>query len=100
MQHAGVARQNLSNEPAHAAAHRVLYKASLQSCSHTASLPLRRNHEGHFSEIGRGTQKIAGAADDLLVLAWPADGKKRDLGLMVYVTQCLQLQICKRTHTP
>src|SRR5262249_23232190 len=51
-------------------------------------------------KIGCGTQKVAGAADDLLALAWPGDSKKRDLGLMVYVAQRLQLSICKRTYTP
>src|SRR5262249_21699921 len=73
-QHASVARQDLEDKPAHPAPHSVLLKARLQRCSKARPLKLGRNHEGDLGEIGRGTQKIAGAADDLLVLPWPGDG--------------------------
>ena len=73
-QHASVARQDLEDKPADVAPHSVLLKARLQRGSKAGSLKLGRNHEGDLSEIGRGTQKVAGAADDLLVLAWPGDG--------------------------
>src|SRR5262245_28158912 len=48
-QHAGVARQDLRDKSAHAAAHRVLLQTRLQSGSKTGSLKLRRYHKGHLS---------------------------------------------------
>src|SRR5262249_12374375 len=51
-QHAGVARQDLRDKSAHAAAHRVLLETRLQSSSKTRSLKPRRYHKGHLSEIG------------------------------------------------
>src|SRR5262249_45749467 len=48
-QHAGVARQDLRDKSAHAAAHRVFLETRLQSGSKTRSLKLRRYHKGHLS---------------------------------------------------
>ena len=73
-QHARVARQDLEDKPADVVPHSVLLKARLQRGSKARPLKLGRNHECDLGEIGRGTQKVAGAADDLLVLTWPDDG--------------------------
>src|SRR5262245_15778104 len=81
-QHAGVARQDLRDKSAHAAAHCIFLQARLQCGSQTGSLKLRRYHKGHLSEIGRRAQEVAGAANDLLVLARSSDGEESDLGLV------------------
>jgi hypothetical protein len=70
-QHVVIARKDFRDKPAHTAAHGVFLKARLQRGAKTSPLKLRRNHEGHLGEIGRRTQKVAGAADDFLVFAWP-----------------------------
>src|SRR5262249_59379664 len=85
---------------AHAAAHCIFLQARLQCGSQTGSLKLRRYHKGHLSEIGRRAQEVAGAANDLLVLARSSDGEESDLGLVVYVAQRLEVPVGQRAQAP
>jgi len=93
-----VARQDLEDKPADAAAHGVLLKVRLQRSSKPRPLKFGCNHEGYLGEIGRWVQKIARAPNDLLILAWPDDAQERDVGLVVYVAQRLQLPVGKRAY--
>src|SRR5262245_9985577 len=78
----------------------MLLKARLQRGSHTRTLKLGRNHEGHLSEIGRGVQPIARAPNDLFVLTWSGNGYDRHVSLVVYVAKRLQLRVGKRAYAP
>ena len=99
-QHARVARQDLRDEPAHAAADGVLLEAALQGGAEASALPFRRHHERDLGEIGRGVQEVAAAADDHLVLARPGHRQERDLRLVVHVAERLQLLEGQRAHAP
>ena len=89
--HLLVVGKDFSYKTAKSARHSVLRHTRLQGSAETIALPIGIDHEGYLSDTGRRVQKIAGSADEFLVLARPGYCNKGDVSVMINITQVLRI---------